>query len=169
MVIPPFSSHINLSSQKSSYHTGKIADITNIGKVFSIDSLFHGEFFLIPCKKYQLRKSPDFWPDVPHMQYLSQLFLRHRSWAGGFLVVVCSYHRVFHHLIRLKSYFFRSIHERGTDCFQCKPISVIGICPKLKDSFICFPWIFIIPKSLKYCISPESTVSCHPMRNSCLT
>ena len=38
----------------------------------------------------------------------------------------------------------------------------------VKDSFICFPWIFIIPKSLKYCISPESTVSCHPMRNSCL-
>ena len=40
------------------------------------------------------------------MQYLSQLLLRHRSWAGGFLVVVCSYHMVFHHLIRLKSYFF---------------------------------------------------------------
>ena len=49
-MIPPFSFHINLSSQKSSYHTGKIADITNIGKVFSIDSLFHGELFFIPYK-----------------------------------------------------------------------------------------------------------------------
>ena len=35
-----------------------------------------------------------------------EFFLRHRSWAGGFLVVVYSYHRGFHHLIRLKSYFF---------------------------------------------------------------
>ena len=33
------------------------------------------------------------------LQYLSQLLLHHRSWAGGFLVVVCSYHMVFHHLI----------------------------------------------------------------------
>ena len=45
---------------------------------------------------YQLRKFPDFWLGAPHMQYLSQLLLRHRSWAGGFLVVVCSYHMVFH-------------------------------------------------------------------------
>ena len=44
----------------------------------------------------------------------------------------------------IKIIFSWSLHERGTDCFQCKPISVIGIQPEIER--FSFVSIFIIRK-----------------------